>query len=68
MSATTDSEMSIKYDLENKKGISNLISIYTSLIELSIEEVEKKYEGYNYGTLKKRSCIFSSKYFNNYTK
>lgn len=53
MSATTDSEMSIKYDLENKKGISNLISIYTSLTGLTIEEVEKKYEGCNYGTFKK---------------
>lgn len=52
MSATTDSEMSIKYDLENKKGISNLISIYTCLSGLTIEEVEKKYEGCNYGTFK----------------
>ena len=53
MSATTDSEMSIKYDLENKKGISNLISICTSLTGLTIEEIEKKYEGCNYGTFKK---------------
>ena len=31
MSATTDSEMIIKYDPVNKPGISNLINIYSSL-------------------------------------
>jgi len=53
MSATTDSEMKIKYDPENKPGISNLINIYISLTDLSISDVEKKYEGENYGTFKK---------------
>ena len=53
MSATTDSEMSIKYDPENKPGISNLISIYNCLTGLSISEIEKKYENSNYGTFKK---------------
>ena len=53
MSATTDSEMNIVYNLETKKGISNLINIYTSLTGLSIKEIEKKYEGQNYGTFKK---------------
>lgn len=53
MSATTDSEMLIKYDPENKPGISNLINIYISLTEKTIEEVEKEFEGSNYGTFKK---------------
>ena len=53
MSATTDSEMLIKYDLENKPGISNLINIYISLTGVSVEEVEQKYNGSNYGTFKK---------------
>ena len=53
MSATTDSEMVIKYDPENKPGISNLINIYVSLIDMSVEDVEKKYIGQNYGTFKK---------------
>lgn len=53
MSATTDSEMSIRYDVENKPGISNLINIYASLTEISIKEVEKKFEGCNYGEFKK---------------
>lgn len=53
MSATTDSEMSVKYDEENKPGISNLITIYASLTGLSINEVEQKFAGANYGTFKK---------------
>ena len=53
MSATTDSEMSIKYDVENKPGISNLISIYSCLTDLSINEIEEKYKDSNYGTFKK---------------
>lgn len=53
MSATTDSEMNVKYDPENKPGISNLINIYVSLTGLTIEETEKKFKDSNYGTFKK---------------
>ena len=53
MSATTDSETRIVFDQENKAGISNLINIYSSLSNLSIKEIEKKYENSNYGTFKK---------------
>lgn len=53
MSATTDSEMSIKYDSENKPGISNLINIYSSLKNISIEEIEKEFKNSNYGSFKK---------------
>lgn len=53
MGATTDSEMLIKYDPEKKPGISNLITIYNALTDLSIEDIEKKYVGSNYGTFKK---------------
>lgn len=53
MSATTDSEMSIKYDPENKPGISNLINIYSSLKNISIEEIEKEFKDSNYGSFKK---------------
>ncbi len=52
MSATTDSEMSIKFDPENKPGISNLINIYVSLTNKKISDVEKEFEGCNYGTFK----------------
>lgn len=52
MSATTDSEMLVKYDPENKKGISNLINIYSALTEKSTKEVESEFEGSNYGNFK----------------
>ena len=53
MSAVTDSGCEIKYDVENKPGISNLLTIYAALKETSIEEAEKHFEGYRYGDFKK---------------
>lgn len=53
MRATTDSEMSVRYDEENKPGISNLINIYSSLTGKEIKEIEKEFDGSNYGTFKK---------------
>ena len=38
---------------ENKPGISNLMNIYTAFSDLSIEDIEKKYEGKGYGDFKK---------------
>ena len=52
MSATTDSEMNIKYDPITKPGISNLINIYRSLTNKSISEVEEEFKDTNYGTFK----------------
>ncbi len=53
MSATTDSEMRVVFDEENKPGISNLINIYRTIKNKTIEEVEKEFEGKNYGEFKK---------------
>ena len=53
MRATTDSESSVRYDEENKPGISNLINIYSSLTGKKIEEIEKEFSDSNYGTFKK---------------
>ena len=53
MSATTDSEMSVRFDPENKPGISNLINIYASLTNLSITEIEEKFKDSNYGEFKR---------------
>lgn len=53
MSATTDSEMKVKYDPENKPGISNLLNIYIALTGKSIEEAENIFENSNYGEFKK---------------
>lgn len=52
MSATTDSDMLIKYDPVNKPGISNLINIYSVLTGESILFIEDKFKSSNYGTFK----------------
>ncbi|MGG4488786.1 tryptophan--tRNA ligase [Metabacillus idriensis] len=51
-SAVTDSEGIVKFDKENKPGVSNLLSIYSILSGESIENLEKKYEGKGYGDFK----------------
>ena len=53
MRATTDSEAIVRYDIENKPGVSNLLSIYSAFSGKSIPELEKMYEGHGYGDLKK---------------
>ena len=53
MKATTDSEGVVRFDVENKPGISNLLNIYSVLSGESIEDLEKKYEGKGYGDFKK---------------
>jgi tryptophanyl-tRNA synthetase len=53
MRATTDSDGVIKFDPENKPGVSNLLTIYSVLSGISIEDLEKKYEGCGYGDFKK---------------
>ncbi|MFF2441581.1 tryptophan--tRNA ligase [Priestia megaterium] len=51
-SAVTDSEGIVRYDKENKTGISNLLSIYSILANKSIEDIEAMYEGKGYGDFK----------------
>lgn len=53
MRATTDSEGSIRFDREEKPGISNLITIYSAFSGKNIPTIEKEYEGCGYGTFKK---------------
>ena len=53
MSAVTDSGSEVKYDKENKPGISNLLTIYAALKEISIEEAEATFKDARYGEFKK---------------
>lgn len=53
MRATTDSDACVKFDIENKPGISNLISIYSVFSGKPVAEIEKAYEGKGYGDFKK---------------
>ena len=51
-SAVTDSDGIIKFDRDNKPGISNLLSIYSSLTDESIDALQEKYKDSNYGVFK----------------
>ncbi|MDY3762097.1 MAG: tryptophan--tRNA ligase [Candidatus Onthovivens sp.] len=54
MSAVTDLGSDVYYDPENKPGISNLIQIYASLKDISIEETENIFKDcHKYGEFKK---------------
>lgn len=50
--AVTDSENEIRYDVENKPAISNLLTIYSLVTNKSIQELESQYQGVGYGTFK----------------
>ena len=51
-SAATDSGTEIKFDEENKAGVSNLLTIYSVLSGKSIAQLEQDYVGKMYGHLK----------------
>ena len=53
MSAVTDSDNEVRYDVENKPGISNLLVIMSELTGRSIESIQKEYATAGYGTFKK---------------
>ena len=53
MSAVTDSDTTIAYDVENKPGISNLLTIMSALTNESIESLVERFNGQGYGTFKK---------------
>ena len=51
-SAVTDAEREIRYDVERKPGVSNLLSIHSALSGRPVETLEKDYAGKGYGDLK----------------
>lgn len=51
-SAVTDTDTVIRFDAEKKPGVSNLLTIYSTLTGTTIAELEAKYEGKGYGALK----------------
>jgi len=52
-SAVTDSGSEVRFDLEEKPGVSNLLTIYSSLTGMGIQALEEQYAGRGYGDLKK---------------
>ena len=53
MSAVTDSESIVRFDPDNKPGISNLINIYSVFTHKNISEIEEEFNSCNYGDFKK---------------
>ncbi|ARZ68321.1 tryptophanyl-tRNA ligase [Streptomyces albireticuli] len=51
-SAVTDTDTVIRFDAEEKPGVSNLLTIYATLTGTTIADLEQKYEGKGYGALK----------------
>ncbi|WP_431994036.1 tryptophan--tRNA ligase [Streptomyces griseoflavus] len=51
-SAVTDTDTVIRYDVVDKPGVSNLLTIYSTLTGTGIPELEERYAGKGYGALK----------------
>ncbi|MCX8528726.1 MAG: tryptophan--tRNA ligase [Rhodoluna sp.] len=51
-SAVTDTDGVIKFDRESKPGISNLLGIHSAISGESVSELEQRFEGAGYGSLK----------------
>lgn len=50
--AVTDSENIVRFDPENKPGVSNLMQIYSAITSKNMHEIEKEFEGSGYGNFK----------------
>lgn len=51
-SAVTDTDTVIRFDEEKKPGVSNLLTILSTLSGRAVEDLERSYEGKGYGALK----------------
>ncbi|MCX5171054.1 tryptophan--tRNA ligase [Streptomyces antibioticus] len=51
-SAVTDTDTVVRFDPENKPGVSNLLTVYSTLTGTPVPELERQYEGKLYGALK----------------
>ncbi len=51
-SAVTDTDTVIRYDVVEKPGVSNLLTIFSTLTGTGIPELEERYAGKGYGALK----------------
>ena len=53
MRAVTDADAEIRFDRENKPGVTNLLTIYSVLSGRMVESIEREFDGRGYGDLKK---------------
>ncbi len=50
--AVTDSETEVRFDVENKPGVSNLMSIYGAMKGVTMDQVSAEFAGQGYGSFK----------------
>ncbi len=50
--AVTDSDTAVRYDIAEKPGVSNLMSIYACFTGKTMEEIEREFDGRGYGDFK----------------
>ena len=48
----SDTERCVRYDPDNKPGVANLMSIYSSVTGKTFDEIEKEFDGKGYGVFK----------------
>ena len=60
--AVTDSDGIVKYDPDNKPGVSNLMGIYKVFTGKEFDEIEREFEGKGYGVLKETvgECVIET--------
>ncbi len=57
--AVTDSDTQVRYDVKNKPGVSNLLTIYSVFSGKTVEEAEREFASADYATLKTKvgECV-----------
>ncbi|MFH1661685.1 MAG: tryptophan--tRNA ligase [Candidatus Falkowbacteria bacterium] len=68
MRAVTDAGSEVKFDVNKKPGISNLLTIYSLLTDTSIKDLEKKYNNKGYGDFKKDLAEVVGEFLNDFQK
>ena len=60
--AVTDCDNSVRFDPENKPGVSNLMSILSALSGMTMDEITAEYDGKGYGKFKDAvaDCVISA--------
>ena len=48
----SDTERCVRFDPENKPGVSNLMNIYAAVTGKSFDEIEREFDGLGYGAFK----------------
>lgn len=57
INSLTDSENKVYFDIKNKPGVSNLLTIYSALKNITIEEAEEKLKKYDYKKFKEKVAL-----------